>query len=130
MTDNEIIKTLERCETSNGCCYGCPLEDIAAIQNIQVCQDKLITEAYKLIDRQNAEITRLEKENTDKERAYTEEYSFRKELGREIKKLNAFKEYWDELYGTGLEIAKWHLNGESEPFDNFYDAAMERMEKY
>ena len=42
MTDNEIIKTLERCETSNGYCYDCPLEDIAAIQNIQVCQDKLI----------------------------------------------------------------------------------------
>lgn len=59
MTDSEIIKALECCKTSNVYCYDCPLEDIAAIQNIEVCQDKLITEAYKLIDRQKAEIERL-----------------------------------------------------------------------
>ena len=36
-----------------------------------------------------------------------------------------FKQYFDELYGQGLEIANWHLNGELEPFDNFYESACE-----
>ena len=36
-----------------------------------------------------------------------------------------FKEYFDSLYGQGLEIANWHMNGELEPFDNFYDAALD-----
>ena len=36
-----------------------------------------------------------------------------------------FKDYFDDLYGQGLEIANWNLNGDLEPFDNFYDAALE-----
>ena len=36
-----------------------------------------------------------------------------------------FKQYFDELYGKGLEIANWHLNGELEPFDTFYESACE-----
>ena len=32
-----------------------------------------------------------------------------------------FKKYFDELYGEGLEVANWHLNGDLEPFDNFYE---------
>jgi hypothetical protein len=36
-----------------------------------------------------------------------------------------FKEYFKELYGQGLEIANWHQNGELEPFDNFYESAIE-----
>ena len=39
-----------------------------------------------------------------------------------------FKEYFDELYGTGLEVANWHENGDTEPFDNFYDAAIDWSE--
>ena len=35
-----------------------------------------------------------------------------------------FYEYWADFYGTGLEIANWHLNGSTEPFDNFFDAAV------
>lgn len=46
----------------------------------------------------------------------------------EIESLKAFKSYFDELYGTGLEIANWHKNGELEPFDNFYESAIEEME--
>lgn len=30
-------------------------------------------------------------------------------------------------YGTGLQVNGWHLNGESEPFDSFYDSAVECM---
>jgi hypothetical protein len=40
-----------------------------------------------------------------------------------------FKSYFDSLYGQGLEIANWHQNGELEPFDNFYEAALEEREK-
>ena len=44
---------------------------------------------------------------------------------KELEALRAFKAYFDSLYGTGLEIANWHYNGTTEPFDNFYDSAME-----
>lgn len=46
----------------------------------------------------------------------------------EIEKLQAFKSYFDELFGKGLEVANWHLNGNTEPFDNFYESALEEME--
>ena len=39
-----------------------------------------------------------------------------------------FKKYWDSLYGQGLEIANWHLNGTTEPFDNFFDSAESEMQ--
>ena len=44
---------------------------------------------------------------------------------KELEALRVFKSYFDSLYGTGLEVANWHYNGTTEPFDNFYDAAME-----
>lgn len=44
---------------------------------------------------------------------------------RDRKQLTAFKEYFKDLYGQGLEIANWHQNGELEPFDNFYESAIE-----
>jgi len=42
-----------------------------------------------------------------------------------LEKLGGFKTYFDHLYGQGLEIANWHMNGDTEPFDNFYEAASE-----
>ena len=44
---------------------------------------------------------------------------------RDRLQLVAFKEYFKDLYGQGLEIANWHQNGELEPFDNFYESAIE-----
>ena len=44
-------------------------------------------------------------------------------LEKELKALRAFKSYFGELYGTGLEVANWHQNGSTEEFDNFFDAA-------
>lgn len=49
------------------------------------------------------------------------------ERDKEIERLHRFKEYFDELYGQGLEVANWHLNGNTEPFDSFYDSAVEYM---
>lgn len=45
----------------------------------------------------------------------------------EIDGLQAFYDYFGELYGTGLEVANWHQNGELEPFDNFFDSAEQEM---
>lgn len=45
-----------------------------------------------------------------------------------LKALYAFKSYFDDLYGTGLGVANWHMNGEMEPFDNFYESAIEEYE--
>ena len=44
-------------------------------------------------------------------------------------KLKRFKECFDDLYGQGLEIANWHQNGSLEPFDNFYESAIEYSEE-
>ena len=38
---------------------------------------------------------------------------------------NRFYDYFKDLYGTGLEVANWHQNGDTEPFDNFFDSAEE-----
>lgn len=45
------------------------------------------------------------------------------DMMKELEGLRKFKEYFDELYGTGLEILNWHLNGETESFDKFYEDA-------
>lgn len=42
-----------------------------------------------------------------------------------IKKCVSFIKYWSDLYGQGLQVYGWHLNGKPEDFDNFYDSAME-----
>lgn len=54
-----------------------------------------------------------------------------REIGtvEECRKAKRFKEYFDELYGIGLEVANWHQNGNTEPFDNFYDAAIDWSEQ-
>lgn len=53
-----------------------------------------------------------------------------REIGtvEECREAKRFKEYFDELYGIGLEVANWHQNGDTEPFDNFYDAAIDWSE--
>lgn len=36
-----------------------------------------------------------------------------------------FMKYFDDLYGQGLGVANYHLNGDLEPLDNFIDSARE-----
>ena len=43
----------------------------------------------------------------------------------ELKEVLNFKKYFDALYGEGLEIANWHKNGDLEPFDSFYESALD-----
>lgn len=40
-----------------------------------------------------------------------------------------FYDYWQDLYGKGLSISGWHLNGELADFDDFFDEASEYMEE-
>lgn len=51
------------------------------------------------------------------------------DLENTVIKYRAFKEYFDGLYGRGLTVGNWHLNGALEPFDNFYDKAVDEMKK-
>ena len=68
-------------------------------ENVGDCRDALNKKSLDLINHQKAEIERL----------------------------TAFKSYFDELYGKGLDIANWHKNGDLEPFDSFYNSALEEM---
>lgn len=36
-----------------------------------------------------------------------------------------FQNYFMELYGEGLEVANWHLNGYLESLDNFIESGLE-----
>lgn len=38
-----------------------------------------------------------------------------------LRKAREALDYWRELYGTGLEVLNWHMNGDTETFDSFYD---------
>lgn len=38
-----------------------------------------------------------------------------------LEKAREALDYWRELYGIGLEVLNWHMNGNTEPFDSFYD---------
>ena len=50
------------------------------------------------------------------------------DICKETDGLRRFKKYFEDLYGEGLEIANYHMNGDTEPFDNFYDSAIQCME--
>lgn len=51
------------------------------------------------------------------------------EMENIAKEYRAFKEFFDALYGRNLTVGNWHLNGALEPFDNFYDKAVDDMKK-
>lgn len=56
MTDNEIIKALEKCASIGESCEGCPFYEYTD------CDTRLKEEFHNLINRQNAEIERLGKD--------------------------------------------------------------------
>lgn len=101
MTDNEIIKAYGCCNLSHDECGGCD-DCPCKIEGDCIVPSgfELEREVFNLLHRQKAEIERL----------------------------TAFKSYFDELYGKGLDIANWHKNGDLEPFDSFYNSALEEME--
>ena len=40
-----------------------------------------------------------------------------------LRKVREALDYWRELYGIGLEVLNWHVNGYIETFDSFYDSS-------
>lgn len=40
-----------------------------------------------------------------------------------LRKAREALDYWRELYGIGLEVLNWHMNGDVETFDSFYDSS-------
>lgn len=55
------------------------------------------------------------------------EYELLQAFEKENVGLKKFYDYWTELYGTGLEVLNWHLNGDTKPFDNFFDNAEQEL---
>ena len=117
MTDNEIIKALECCTTQKHC-WGCPRYD----SSVNACMEIPMREVFDLINRKNDIIDSLIAEQETLQKALAEKNA-------EVERLKKFKYYFDDLYGIGLEVAEWHHNGMLEPFDNFYDSAIEEMDK-
>ena len=60
MTDNEIIKALECCN-SDGDCSNCPYERARFVDELE-CTEELHADAHRLINRQKTEIEKLKKE--------------------------------------------------------------------
>ena len=61
MTDNEIIKALECCKSSVASCEECPMH----VEGVICHGYELNKKALNLINRQQAEIERLQKYNTE-----------------------------------------------------------------
>lgn len=45
------------------------------------------------------------------------------ECSEALRKAREALDYWRELYGIGLEVLNWHMNGDIETFDSFYDSS-------
>lgn len=145
ITDEEIKSSLEVIATTRNC-------NECKIRNCKwgTCNCSQITAnaALDLINRQQAKIENLEYkllgvmhfvdkwldgaelEQDEVNRAATmreKTLQITEKQQAEIERLKAFKSYFDELYGKGLDVANWHLNSELEPFDNFYESALKEM---
>lgn len=54
--------------------------------------------------------------------------NIKKRIEDAVAPYKAFYDYFNELYGKGLEVANWHQNGDLEPFDEFFMSAEQEME--
>lgn len=126
MTDNDIIKALEICigfvSGGEAMCNNCPLHDC------DNCSSEKLKQALNLINRQQAEIEKLNVELVGM-RGACESYKMHYDNAQaEIERLQKFKTYFDSLYGINLEVEGWHENGNTISFDEFYDSAIEDMD--
>ena len=110
----------------NGGCKGCRLTeqvyhnpaDIAEIERLKVLTLKTTVYATGStthpLDKINKEM--------DNTMVIPEAYHNPADVGALAKAREALR-YFVGLCGQGLEIANWHQNGETEPFDNFYNSS-------
>lgn len=55
----------------------------------------------------------------DGERLTNEQVLIRLHRGAEAERI--VKEMWEAFYGQNLQVANWHLNGDLEPIDKFFE---------
>jgi len=73
---------------------------------------------------EEAELRQEQVERNLKALDYIDEIERRyNDLESKNKRLQEFYDYFANLHGNGLEVANYHLNGATEPFDNFFDEA-------
>lgn len=94
-------------------------EKCGEVEELKTKYEKTFSELEELDDKNReyqAEIMSMEWELRDAQN----EIKLFKEKAVELKR---FKDFFTNLYGEGLEVANWHRNGDTEPFDGFYDWA-------
>lgn len=84
MTDNEIIKFMQCVVGNDANCSECEYQKVLPFPS---CRMMCAKNALDLINRQKAEIERLEKEIKDKERVYNDEFCSRKEWQSKCREL-------------------------------------------
>ena len=88
LTDNEIIKSLECCGRIKGQdCDTCPLTDL----QLSECTAKVATESLDLINRQKAEIERLN------EKYSRMKFNLESVLAERADHTETIKEFWEEV---------------------------------
>ena len=115
MTDNEIIKFMQCVVGNDANCSECEYQKVLPFPS---CRMMCAKNALDLINRQKAEIERLEKEIKDKERAYNDEFCSRKEWQtkcrellkeKQIIKAEAIKDFAERYRKEIFSIT--HFNG-------------------
>lgn len=101
MTDNEIIKALECCKrpANQTSCDDCPYQ----FSN-EKCSSKLIDDALDLINRQKAEIERLNIVKKEYQELYDELKTENEKLKSSIKEVNEHLSEGDFVNGIALII--------------------------
>lgn len=87
MTDNEIIKALECCGDPHSVCAECPIKDDHG------CNEQLANYALDIINRQQAEIEKLESANDEK---FSQWYMLTEKT----------KQHYADLYNEAKDILK------------------------
>lgn len=102
MTDNDIIKALECCSKSGWLndCDGCPCYDETEDIQTSECQERLMKNALDLINRQKAEVERLERNF----RAAKVDAKLKKQEIERLKGDLAFRE--KQLHNLALEMTE------------------------
>ena len=87
MTDNEIIKALEWCNSvSNRCGDGCPYYNVPYKNGLR-CSEMMINDAIDLINRQTAEIENLNRAFDVCKKEYEDIFEIAKNQKAEIERL-------------------------------------------
>ena len=85
-TDDDVIKALECCNTP-GSCFECPYYGTNEVEYDNSCVQKLIKEILPLINRQKAEIERLQAVHADMTESLRLASEANKDMQAEIEKL-------------------------------------------